>query len=73
MILTIRGEKKEYPEGTSVAELIKAEDVETPEYVTVSVNDEFVDQKAFESHKLADGDQIEFIYFMGGGSLGSIN
>lgn len=73
MILTIRGEKKEYSEGTTVAELVKAEDVETPEYVTVSVNDEFVDQKAFATHKLNDGDAIEFIYFMGGGSIGSIN
>ena len=29
--------------------------------------DEFVDQGAFESTTLKDGDVVEFIYFMGGG------
>lgn len=68
MQLIITGEKKEYPEGISVKELIAKENVENPEYVTVSLNDEFVDQGAFESTVLKDGDQVEFIYFMGGGS-----
>ncbi|MBQ9155814.1 MAG: sulfur carrier protein ThiS [Eubacterium sp.] len=68
MILNIAGEKKEYEEGITVAELIEAEDVETPQYVSVSVNDDFVDSADFSTYKLQDGDQIEFIYFMGGGS-----
>ena len=54
-------------EGMTVKELIALENVETPEYVTVSLNDEFVDQGAFESTTLKDGDVVEFIYFMGGG------
>ena len=41
--------------------------METPEYVTVSVNEEFVDQGAFDSTLLKDGDEVEFLYFMGGG------
>lgn len=67
MVLVIAGEKKEYKEGATVAEVVAAEDVETPEYVTVSVNDEFVDHDGFETTVLKDGDSIEFIYFMGGG------
>jgi sulfur carrier protein len=51
----------------TVAELIVQENVETPLYVTVSLNDEFVENGAFESTTLKDGDTVEFLYFMGGG------
>ena len=67
MILTVAGEKKEFEDGINVSKLIELEEVETPQYVTVSVNEEFVDQGAFDSHILRDGDEIEFLYFMGGG------
>ena len=67
MKLNVAGENKEYKEGLNVKELIALENVETPEYVTVSLNDEFVDQGALESTTLKDGDVVEFIYFMGGG------
>lgn len=69
MVLIVAGEKKTYAEGITVRELIQIENVETPEYVTVSLNDEFVGKSAFESTVLKDGDTVEFIYFMGGGSL----
>ena len=39
----------------------------TPQYVTVTINDEFVESGAFESTVLKDGDVVEFLYFMGGG------
>ena len=65
MIITVAGEKKEYRDGITIRELIVAENVETPDYVSVSVNDEFVDSGAFESTALKDGDSVEFLYFMG--------
>ena len=68
MIITVGGERKEVKEGLSVSELIVQENVESPEYVSVSVNENFVDRGQFESHKLNEGDVIEFLYFMGGGS-----
>ena len=49
-----------------VIALCEKENVETPEYVTVSVNDEFVERVDFEK-ALKDGDEVEFLYFMGGG------
>lgn len=67
MILTIAGEKKEYKDGTTLGELIVAENVEMPEYVTVSVNDEFVPSAEKKTRILQDGDSLEFLYFMGGG------
>ncbi len=68
MKITVAGEKKEVAEGLTVAALIEEEKVETPQYVTVSVNEEFIDQEAFASHVLKEGDEIEFLYFMGGGA-----
>ena len=42
MIITVAGEKKEYKDGLTLPELLEAEKVEMPEYVTVSINEEFV-------------------------------
>lgn len=67
MKITVAGEIKEVKDGTTVAELIVRENVETPEYVTVSVNDEFVAREAFETTAIKEGDSVEFLYFMGGG------
>ena len=67
MKISVAGVKKEYKDGLTVAELVEAENVETPQYVTVSINDEFVKSGTFDTTVLNDGDEIEFLYFMGGG------
>lgn len=67
MKLNVAGKTKEYPEGLTIRQLIEAENVETPEYVSVSVNDEFAKSQDFDTQVLHDGDNIEFLYFMGGG------
>lgn len=69
MKVTVAGVSKEIAEGTTIAKLIVDEKVENPEYVTVTVNDDFVDQGAFESTTLNENDTVEFLYFMGGGSF----
>ena len=67
MTITVAGNKKEVAEGLTVAQLVIDENVETPQYVTVTISDEFVESGAFESTTLKDGDVVEFLYFMGGG------
>jgi sulfur carrier protein len=67
MTITVAGEKKEYKEGLTLPELIEAEKVETPEYVTVSLNDDFVASEDKATTVLKEGDSVEFLYFMGGG------
>ena len=67
MTVTIAGKKKEIAEKTTIAQIIVSENVENPDYVTVTVNDEFVDSDAFATTELKDGDTVEFLYFMGGG------
>jgi sulfur carrier protein len=68
MFIKVAGEKKEYAEKITVKELIEKENVDNPEYVTVTVNDEFVAREAFETTVLNEADEVEFLYFMGGGA-----
>jgi sulfur carrier protein len=67
MNVFIAGEKKAFESGTTVAQLLALERVQNPEYVTVAINDEFVDSPQESQRVLNDGDQVEFLYFMGGG------
>lgn len=67
MKIIVGGVRKEVADGISVATLIELEQVETPQYVTVSVNEEFIDAGGVDTHILKEGDEVEFLYFMGGG------
>lgn len=67
MTITVSGVSKNVKDGISVAELISLENVDNPEYVSVSVNEEFIDRDAFDTHTLKENDIVEFLYFMGGG------
>ena len=70
MTITVAGVKKEVADGLTVAQLVIDENVETPQYVTVTIKDEFVESGQFAETVIKDGDSIEFLYFMGGGSYG---
>ena len=63
MFITVAGGKKEVKDG----QYLRSENVEMPEYVTVSINEEFVALEDKESTVLKEGDNVEFLYFMGGG------
>lgn len=69
MKATIAGVNKQIAEGTTIAKLIVDEKVENAEYVTVTLNDDFLDKEAFETTVIKEGDNIEFLYFMGGGAF----
>lgn len=68
MQITVAGEKKTYDDGLTVKQLIDAEELDNPPYVTVSLNDEFVRSDDFDTTVIKDGDVVEFLYFMGGGA-----
>lgn len=67
MLITVAGTKKEFEDSLTVAKLIEIENVETPQYVTVTINDEFIESGSFDTTVIKDGDSVEFLYFMGGG------
>ncbi|WP_455714746.1 sulfur carrier protein ThiS [Anaerosporobacter sp.] len=69
MYITVAGKKTEVEDGISIEKLIEVEEIENPLYVTVSVNEEFIDSNAFAETVLKENDSVEFLYFMGGGSF----
>ena len=68
MTITVAGNKKEYEDGINLPTLIEKEQIDNAEYVTVTINDDFVKREKFGETVLKDGDAVEFLYFMGGGS-----
>lgn len=70
MNIKVNGEQKNYEEILTVAELLNVEDVEMPDMVSVQLNGEFLERATFAEVKLKDNDEIDFLYFMGGGSIG---
>ena len=69
MSITVNGEQVTVAKDFTVEELLSELKVEMPQYVTVQINDELIDRQDFEILRIADGDTVEFLYFMGGGAL----
>ena len=65
----VNGEAQDVSLPLTVNELIRQQQVETPEMVSVQVNEEFAEREDWESIQLKEGDKVDFLYFMGGGSL----
>ena len=67
--ITVNGEAQEVKLPLSLTQLIKQNNVEQPEMVSVQVNDDFVDRTEWDDIQIKDGDNVDFLYFMGGGCL----
>ena len=52
----------------SVLELIKLNKVLNADMVSVQLNGEFVDREVYSSTLLKTNDEVDFLYFMGGGA-----
>lgn len=69
MDVYINGEKTHIPNSTvSIVELLKLNDVESPDMVSVQKNGEIIARESFQNTHVNENDQIEFLYFMGGGA-----
>ena len=67
--ITVNGEAQEVQLPLSLTELIKQNDVQQPDMVSVQVNEDFVDRNEWDSIQMKEGDSVDFLYFMGGGTL----
>ena len=69
MILVINGEEQsvENDVGT-IIELLMFNDVKSPDMVTVQLNGVFVKKEDYSGTRLHENDEVDFLYFMGGGS-----
>ncbi len=66
--IIVNGDPQEVTLPLNLSELIKANNVFQPEMVTVQVNEEFAERDTWDGLALNEGDKVDFLYFMGGGS-----
>jgi sulfur carrier protein len=52
----------------TVSELLVLNNVEHPETVSVQLNGKFVDSKLYDATQITENDELDFLYFLGGGS-----
>ena len=65
----VNGDAQEVSLPLSVSELINNSNVQQPEMVSVQVNEEFAEREDWDAIQLKEGDKVDFLYFMGGGSF----
>lgn len=65
--IQVNGQKREVTLPLTIEALIKASDVAQPDMVSVQVNEEFLGRQEFATRQVQEGDEVEFLYFMGGG------
>lgn len=67
MTLTINGEDREFSAIQTLTELV-AELGMKPDRVAVELNRELIRRDLWSATKLSDGDKLEIVHFVGGGS-----
>ena len=70
MKVTINGETQAIDaDNITVKKLLEIKKVKDPEMVSVQLNGNFVKRETFAETQVHENDEIDFLYFMGGGSL----
>ena len=67
MQILVNGERRDAAVGTTVGDLLRELEIR-PDRVAVEVNLEILDRQEFARRGLREGDRVEIISFMGGGS-----
>ena len=65
MLLKING-KSEEVQGTTVLDLLKAKSID-PHMVAVELNSKMVERDHLATTSVKEGDNLEFLFYMGGG------
>jgi sulfur carrier protein len=68
--ITVNGKEQTIETNTiTLLDLIRLNKVQQPDMVSVQLNGEFVLREQYETAKIKEGDEVDFLYFMGGGQL----
>ena len=65
--IKVNGKEQELDNSLSISGLIKLNNVLQPDMVSIQLNGNFVTRENYENTLLNQGDEIDFLYFMGGG------
>ena len=68
MTIQISGKRIEVEDSITVMRLMELQKVETPQNVTVTLNNMFLPVDRYECYALQEGDTVEFLCSMGGSS-----
>ena len=66
MKISVNGQPREVPEGATVMALLESLELK-PKATVVQRNDDIVDRVDYASTRLAEGDVLELVRFVGGG------
>ena len=66
--ISVNGEQQEVTLPLNVTKLVEILKVESPEMVSVQVNEEFAEREEWDNIQINEGDNVDFLYFMGGGA-----
>ena len=64
--IQLNGKDQEIHAGTSVSELLLKWKIR-PELVTVEINETILQKLDYDGTKIQQGDNVEFVFYMGGG------
>lgn len=65
--IKLNGKENQIQSGMTVSDLLLKWKIR-PELVTVEVNETILQKLDYESTELKEADQVEFVFYMGGGS-----
>ncbi len=69
MKIKINGEPQSFDQASlTLADLLVISNVETPDMVSVQINGKFVEKSAHGLTQIHDGDEVDFLYYLGGGT-----
>jgi sulfur carrier protein len=68
MELIVNGEKRDVTDGLTVSQLLVELKVKMPDMVSVQLNGNILKRSEFETVTLSQADEVEFLYYMGGGT-----
>ncbi len=67
--IKVNDEEQEITLPLSLSELIKLNNVFQPDMVSIQINGNFIQRENFDTISINEGDEIDFLYFMGGGQV----
>lgn len=69
MKIKVNNEIQELEKEINITDLLVKNKVEMPDMVSVQLNGEFVKKENFQNTVVKENDEVNFLYFMGGGKL----
>ena len=69
MQILINGDRHQVEENSlTISQLLMIQNVESPDMVSVQINGNIIDRSQYSDREIFENDEIDFLYFMGGGA-----